>query len=106
MAEIVIPFQEYFKTAMITGRKTATTRTKRYGYPGDWFPAFGKNFVLTHVYPTFLDIVVDHFYFEEGFDSKNEFIDCWDRLHPSVKFADKPRRLVYLHRFIQKEADG
>jgi len=106
MAEIAIPFQEDFKPAMLNGRKTTTTRTKRYGYPGDWFPAFGKNFVLTQVYPTFLDIVVDRFYFEEGFDSVNEFIDCWDSLHPRVKFADNQRRLIYLHRFILKEADG
>jgi len=106
MAEIVIPFQEEFKPAMLSGRQTATTRTKRYGYPGDCFPAFGKNFILISAYPTFLDIVAYHSYFEEGFDTMNDFIDCWDRLHPRIKFADKPRRLVYLHRFTEKEVDG
>ena len=103
MAEINIPFQEEFKSAMLSGRKTATTRPKRYGYPGDCFPAFGKIFVLISIYPTFLDIVADHSYFEEGFDTTNDFIGYWERLHPRVKFADKPRRLVYFHRFTLKE---
>jgi len=104
--KINMPFQPEAKEPMLSGRKKATTRTRRYGEPGDWFEAFGKTFVLTWVYETMLDSVAYHFYWEEGFDDMYEFIDYWDRLHPRVKYRDRPKRKVYLHRFVQKELDG
>ena len=97
--ETKIPFQPEFKVPMLTGKKTATTRSKRYGYPGDWFPAFGKVFVLTQVYPSFLDVVISHHYLEEGSDSPQEFIECWDRLHPQISYLRRPGRSVFFHRF-------
>ena len=104
--KIDIPFLPEFEESMLSGKKKATTRTKRYGEPGDWFLAFGKTFVLTWVYETMLESVAYHFYFEEGFESRQEFIDCWDRLHPRIKFWKNPERTAYLHRFVPKEVDG
>lgn len=104
--KIDMPFLPEFEESMLSGKKKATTRTKRYGYPGDWFEEFGKTFVLTWVYPTFLDVVAAYFCLEEGFDHSQEFIDCWDKLHPRIKFADKPSRNVFFHRFIPKEVDA
>jgi hypothetical protein len=104
--KIDIPFLPEFKESMLSGKKKATTRTKPYGQPGDWFPVFGKTFVLIWIYKTMLEIVAYHFYFEEGFDSRQEFIDCWDRLHPRIKYCDRPERTVYLHRFVQKDIHG
>ena len=97
--EVSIPFQPEFEVSMLSGKKTATTRTKRYGYPGNWFKAFGRVFVLTEVYPTFLDVVTSLHYLEEGFNSPQEFIDLWDRLHRGVPYLKRPGRSVYFHRF-------
>jgi hypothetical protein len=101
--EVLIPFQPEFKESMLAGKKTATSRPKRYGYPGDWFPAFGKTFVLTAVQRTYLDIVVRLHYKEEGFDSPHAFVQYWNRLHPVITFSQRPSRVVYLHYFHLKE---
>lgn len=99
MPNINIPFQEEFREPMLTGQKTATTRTKRYGYPGDIFKVFGKVFVLTSVASMQLaNVAVDH-YREEGFSDPRYFIATWDRLHPRVHFWDNPKRRVYFHTF-------
>lgn len=97
--KINLPLQPEFKVAMLSDKKTATTRTRRFGYPSDWFEAFGRVFVLTEVYPTFLDVVVSLHYVEEGFNSPQEFIEFWDRLHPNVTYLQRPSRAVYFHRF-------
>jgi hypothetical protein len=104
--QIFIPFQSEFKEPMLSGKKTATTRPTRYGYPGDWFPAFGKFWVLTLVYPTFLDIVVSDHYQDEGFDSSADFIRCWDRLHPHITYQLRPSRRVFFHRFAPKDKNS
>jgi hypothetical protein len=87
---------------MLSSKKTATTRTRRYGYPGDCFEAFGRVFILTQVYPSFLDVIVSQHYLAEGFDSPREFIEFWDRIHPNVTYEQKPGRKVYFHRFAAK----
>lgn len=94
-----IPFQPEVKEVMLSGKKTATSRTKRYGYPGDWFPAFGKTFILTEVQRTYLDVVVRYHYSAEGFDSSHAFVQYWNRLHPRVPYVQNPGRVVFLHRF-------
>lgn len=97
--KINLPFQPEFEASMLSGKKTVTTRTRRFGYPGDLFEAFGRVFVLTEVYPTFLDVVIALHYLEEGFNSPQEFIDLWDRLHRGVPYLKRPGRPVYFHRF-------
>lgn len=97
--KIDMPFLPESKESMLSGKKRASTRTRRYGYPGDWFQRFGRTFVLTSILRTFLDIVVHDRYLEEGFSSPDAFIECWDRLHPRVPYAERPTRVVYYHRF-------
>ena len=97
MSKVEIPFLPEFEKAMQTGKKTATTRTKRYGYPGDWFEAFGKAFVLTEVYLVRLGTVARSCYQEEGFNSDLEFIVCWERLHLRKLFCIDQK--VYFHKF-------
>lgn len=97
--KIDLPFQPEFKERMLSGKKTCTTRTRRYGRSGDYFTTFGKYFVLTEVYPIRLTRVV-YFHFEdEGFDSPQAFIECWDKIHPTVKYNDRRDRTVYIHYF-------
>ena len=97
--KINIPFMPESEKPMLTGKKTCTTRTKRYGHAGDYFPAFGKMFVLTDVYRTVLGRVVNFAYKEEGFDSPQELIAFWNRLHPDVTYEEVRDRLVYIHHF-------
>jgi hypothetical protein len=104
--QIDLPFQLEVKEAMLSGKKTATSRPKRYGYPGDWFPAFGKTFVLTAIQRTYLDIVVRLHYKEEGFDSPHAFVQYWNRLHPVITFSQRPSRVVFFHQFTPREESG
>jgi len=97
--KIVLPFLPDFEQSMLTGKKTATTRPRRFGRAGDWFPAFGKTFVLTEVYRTPLTRIIYFLYQEEGFNSPQELIACWNRLHPDIKYEDQRDRPVYVHQF-------
>jgi len=99
MDKLHIPFQPEFKALMLSGKKTATTRPKRYGYPGDRFPAFGRTFVLTQVQRVYLDIVAHYHYLEEGFNSFDEFVNYWNRLHPRRTYQKEPTRVVFFHIF-------
>jgi hypothetical protein len=97
--KIDLPFQSEWESAMLSGKKTATTRTRRYGYPGNQFKAFGRVFTLTEVYPIFLSVAISLHYLEEGFNSPQEFIDLWNRLHRGVPYRKRPDRKVFFHRF-------
>lgn len=97
MKRIDIPFLPRFEKPMFAGTKTATSRSKRYGYPGDWFEAFGRTFILTEVIKTKLYRIAHEFYAEEGFTSPKGFIDVWEHLHPRLRY--NPSTYVYLHRF-------
>lgn len=63
MNEIKIPFQDWFKGAMLAGVKTMTSRTKFYTQnEGDYFKAFGCTFVITKLFRRFyLHLVESHF---------------------------------------------
>jgi hypothetical protein len=100
--QVFLPFQVEFKDRMLSGKKTSTTRPRRYGRPGDWFRAFGAIFILTEVYQAHLNVVAFTCYGEEGFNSSDEFRTCWNKLHPNVTFEERPNRTVYLHRFTRR----
>lgn len=97
--EVFIPFQPEFEQSMLMGEKTATTRTRRFGSPGDWFKQFGAIFILTEVYSLPLSRAIYCHYLEEGFSSPHAFRDFWNKLHPYVLYAQRPSRRVFLHRF-------
>ncbi len=94
---IIIPFMEDFKDRLLSGQKTATTRTKKYGNGGDLFSAFGHTFKLTTVRKVYLSFVCSVFYQQEGFNSQAEFVECWNKLHPRKKYHYS--NIVYLHQF-------
>jgi len=94
---IDIPFLPEWEGLMLTGKKTATSRTKRYGLQGDYFEAFGRVFILTDVYRIRLSYVACYHYLEEGCNSDFEFRKIWERLHPRKGFC--PDQRVYFHRF-------
>ena len=99
MKTITIPFRAYFKNRMLTGKKTATSRTRKYGEKGDQFNAFGQVFEIASVERMMLEDVAKRFFRSEGFDSKEEFLECWASIHPKAKFdLTKP---VWLHEFYE-----
>lgn len=98
---IFIPFLPEHQDLILIHQKTATTRYKKYGSPGDDFNVKEQNFVLTKVYRMPLKSVADIYYKEEGFNNPEEFKRTWIQIHPFKGF--KPDDMVYLHIF--KEAD-
>jgi hypothetical protein len=95
---IDIPFQERWRDAMLTGRKTCTTRTKRYGQVGDTFIVFGETFVILGIDRTTLEIVAQRLWQEEGCSSRKEFIEVWNGLHPRRGYRVDDR--VWVHYFL------
>jgi len=83
---------------MKQGLKTATSRTKCYGDPGDWFKAFGGIFIIVNVHKLQLVDIAHLFYREEGFKTKEDFMAMWAKIHPRVGF--QPDKKVYLHKFV------
>jgi len=94
---IEIPFLPEFESALRDGRKTATSRSKRYGNPGDQFTAFGMEFLIMEVRQEKLADISLFYYGVEGLGSPAEFIAIWRRIHPRKEFD--PEREVWFHRF-------
>ena len=97
MTEISIPFREEFQDKMLSDKKTATSRTEKYGDVGDTFKAFGAEFQITRVYQYKLDAVAYLLCHEEGFDSPDEFMACWATIHPQKGYV--PSQTVWVHGF-------
>ena len=95
--KVIIPFKEEFKERMVSGKKTCTSRTKRYGITGDKFKIFGMEFELTRVQQVELFEIANNQFEKEGFDSYQEFINCWNRIHPRKKY--NPFQLIWAHFF-------
>ena len=94
--DIAIPFLPEWGPAMIEGRKTCTTRTRKYGEPGDHFSAFGCLFQLTQVERMWLDNVL-RLWRQEGVASPEDFVKIWKRLHPRRGFDENWK--VWVHHF-------
>jgi hypothetical protein len=76
-----IPFNDWSEERLQEGRKTATTRTKRYGDPGDRFRAAGHVYELTHVVTVPLGIVAEQFHDLEGARTTAAFVEVWEDIH-------------------------
>lgn len=98
---IAIPFQNDMATLIIQGRKTATTRNKRYGIEGDCFlVASDKKAVtcrLLAVRHLILEQVAFQWWREEGFHSVEGFINKWEELHPRKGYIWNQK--VWVHQF-------
>ena len=103
MKRVEIPFNSdekwCFEAKMKDGRKFMTTRSKKYGEPGDIFEAFGEGFVIVKILPTPLRHVAAVFYKGEGFDTSKEFIQCWNELHPRKTFEKDEAAIKFVHVF-------
>lgn len=99
--QVKLPFYERFRRALLDGRKTATTRTRRFGKPGDWFPAYGATFKILAVAVCNLSFVEKFYYEQEGFKKPAGFVNVWIEIHPGNGWV--PSQEVYLHIFERME---
>ena len=97
MSEISIPFTPQMREAILSGSKTATTRTKQYGYRGDTFQLGKQSFLITSVRRIILGYVIYKFFLQEGFNSPESFIEYWKKLHPGRNYIYHQK--VFLHLF-------
>lgn len=93
----VLPFAERFERALLSGQKTMTARTKRYGNAGDLLETRVGLIRLLGVGRHTLRDIRDRYWREEGATSPSQFVTIWKMLHPRVGFD--PDRMVWLHRF-------
>jgi hypothetical protein len=91
------PFSAEFKEVMLNGKKTKTSRNKKYGEAGDTFKAFKKKFTLVEVKKEMLEDIAENYFREEGFETPEEFIKKWKELHTRKGWI--PDQLVYVHEF-------
>lgn len=99
--QIIIPFQPEWQDKMLNGIKTCTSRTKKYGNPGDWFEQFDSTFKLLSVSKFTLEHIANTLYLKEGCDSPDEFIKVWIELHPRKGWV--PEQIVFTHFFRRVE---
>ncbi len=97
---IQIPFNTIMKKAILENRKICTSRNKKYGVVGDYFLLGDNMYFLTAVTKCTLEEVATDFYKDEGFESKEEFIALWKKLHPLVGYV--PKKKVFTHWFRKK----
>ena len=100
---INIPFNHWSISKVEEGVKKATTRRKRYGFPGDRFLVNGRWFVLTDLKRVTLQDVKTKYWEVEGCDSETHFEKVWSQIHPSLGFV--PGFKVWLHFFEPEEED-
>lgn len=105
-----IPFHPMFFAQIEKGIKRMTTRTKRYGKPGDvldYGNADGTvrgriRLVATERVP--LCVVAEKYHREEGFADPDGFQRAWCDIHPGRGWM--PELRVWLHTFAPVAAQG
>jgi hypothetical protein len=101
MKKIFIPFLPEMQAAILAGKKTCTSRTKRYGEIGDYFFIGTKKFALTSIDGNYLQFIRDYYYMNEGFNAPEEFESIWKKLHPRKGFC--PDQSVLTHWFKEEK---
>lgn len=96
MVKVHIPFKPRFKDPMLQGVKTWTSRTQKYGKPGDTFEVFDHEFEILKIERRTLADVAEH-YKEEGCSCWSDFVDVWNSIHRGRGF--NPWQRVYVHVF-------
>lgn len=102
--KIRIPFNKWSRERLKEGKKTATSRTRRYGVVGDVFTVDGITYQLEVIANVTLQTVCDVAYDIEGAKSKEEFIKIWEEIHPRKGWV--PDQHVWFHRFKPIEGEN
>ncbi len=103
-----VPFDKDMVRAVLDGKKTCTTRNKRYGGMGDTFEVVAAldyaTCRITNLARLTLETVAHGFFAKEGFDSPDGFRSRWAKLHPEKGFV--PDQVAWLHEFEIVESHG
>ncbi len=102
--EIEIPFNDWSLDRLKAGKKTATSRTKKYGNPGDLFRVGDGEYVLTAITEKPLKEIAEHYFKAEGAESSDEFIEVWRSIHRKKGFV--PDQIVFYHEFANISTNG
>lgn len=94
---VTLPFQPRWRPLVLSGEKTTTVRSKRYGNVGDDFELDGRAFTLTAIEMMPLARARDLVWREEGMASPGEFEQVWAENHPQRGFRGEDA--VWVHRF-------
>ncbi len=94
-----LPFREAMLEKVRARLKTCTSRTKRYGAPGDRLAigAPGETVTLEKVEQRLLTWIAAFRYREEGLASPEEFRYIWAEIHPRKGWV--PEQVVWVHEF-------
>ncbi len=94
---IHIPFHSQMIEEILSGRKTITTRSKKYGKVGDSFYADDNRFKcdIIDIIKLPLQEICDKYYKEEGFVNPQDFKNFWLTIHRKWT----PQKKFYLHKF-------
>ena len=86
--EVEIPFNDWSKKRLRTG-KVATSRSKRYGNPGDTFVFDGIKYKIILVRQLPLWFIRDCLWGCEGAIAPWEFVTEWKKIHYKKGWDDK-----------------
>jgi hypothetical protein len=103
---IEIPFREDMRLAVSQKRKFCTTRSKKYGEPGDFFELMSEDgshhdYLLIAVRRHTLNYVVHNLWCIEGCANLDEFLNLWDDIHKRKEYD--PEQKLWTHYFIPME---
>lgn len=104
MSDVRIPFNTWSKLRLQDGKKSATSRSKRYGKPGDTFEVDGDVFAILHVEKVSLGFVAEFMFKAEGCQNPQEFREVWKAIH--IKRGFDPHEVVWLHTFYRVVREG
>lgn len=94
----LLPFLPEFRRPVLEGRKTVTTRKRRYGSAGDVLETpWGARVVLVDVREVPLGVVAEVHFDREGCLSPRDFVEVWAKCYPEDVWD--PDRRVFLHEF-------
>ena len=99
MKQIEIPFNVWSKERLKVGRKTETSRNKKYGSVGDYFTVGGKRYFIREIRRITLGEIAQYYFAEEGANDSAEFIKVWEEIHPRKGFVAEQR--VWMHFFYE-----
>ena len=102
--QVFLPFREQFRDVLENGMKTATTRTKAYGKPGDVLDSMVGPLRLLYVEKVTLGFVATQMWNLEGCMDQGDFERVWESIHPGRGFV--PEQMVYLHIFERVKNHG
>lgn len=97
MSKIKLPFNDWGVERLQKDKKTATSRNKKHGKPGDTFNVENMVFEIIKIEQMSLDDVAIYHFKEEGARSPIDFISIWIKIYPNEGFV--PYHNVFYHTF-------